>query len=182
MPEVLAERLRVELAAGCDHGLPESPPEPDYTPGLDILRGVRNDPYSYADLTFIQSMGTPQGTYTARISSIDELMERDAQREKDGFPRKIRIGRLVKPSRGGADKVVVVPTTVEEKFIHDPSFKEQAEGGGSGGFGRREEEGEVIGEQPVRPQEGEGEGTGPGQGEGREPRDGSRTPTTWARS
>lgn len=166
LPEVLADRLRAELAAGCDHGLPEAPPDANFTPGLDVLRSVMNDPYAYADLTFLQAMGTPQGTYTARINSIDELMERDAQREKDGFPRKIRIGRLVKPSRGGSDKVVVVPTTVEEKFIHDPNFKEQAEGGGGAGGSGEGEEGEVIGEQPVRPQEGEGEGTGPGQGEG----------------
>ena len=41
------------------------------------------------------------------------------QREKDGFPRKIRVGRLIKPGKRGKEKVVIVPTTVEEKFCHD---------------------------------------------------------------
>ncbi len=54
-----------------------------------------------------------------QLRSIDDLLERDRHREKDGFPRKIRVGRLIKPGRGGKDKVVVVPTTVEEKLIHD---------------------------------------------------------------
>ncbi len=121
--------------------------------------------YDLADLQWIQALSPEGGSYSVRIKSLDDLMERDKRREKDGFPRKIRIGKLVKPGRGGKDKVVVVPTTVEEKFVHDPNFKEQAEGGGSGGSGEGEE-GEVIGEQPVRPEPGEGDGTGPGQGEG----------------
>jgi hypothetical protein len=73
------------------------------------------------------------------------------------------VGRLIKPGQGGKDKIVVVPTTVEEKFIHDPNFNptEENPSGGSG----EGQEGEVIGEQPVRQAEGTGEG-GPGQGEG----------------
>ncbi|MBW2726366.1 MAG: hypothetical protein JRE71_18460, partial [Deltaproteobacteria bacterium] len=162
-PEREAE-LRRELERGGEHGLPEAPPEPDYTPGVTVIPRVWQCPYVYHDLTFIQAMSMPPGSYTARIGSLDELMERDSQREKDGFPRKIRIGRLVKPGRGGRDKVIVVPTTVEDKFVHDNKFKEEAEGSGAGGSGDGEE-GEVIGEQPVRPQQGEGEGAGPGQGE-----------------
>jgi len=92
---------------------------------------------------------------------ITDLLERDKQREEDGFPRKIRVGRMIKPGRGGKDKIVVVPTTVEEKFIHDRSFKpsEEDPSGGSG----EGEEGEVIGEQPVRGESGEG-GAGEGGG------------------
>ena len=101
--------------------------------------------------------------------TLDELLERDKKREKDGFKRKIRIGRIVKPGRGGRDRIIVVPTTVEEKFVHDEiSFNEQGEGEPTGGTGKGEE-GEVIGEEPIRPDEegeGEGEGEGPGQGEG----------------
>jgi uncharacterized sporulation protein YeaH/YhbH (DUF444 family) len=83
-------------------------------------------------------------------------------REEDGFPRKVRVGKMIKPGRGGKDKVVVVPTTVEEKFIHDNSFSaEEEEAAGGSGEG---DEGEVIGKQPVR--EDEGSGSGPGQGEG----------------
>lgn len=161
-------RLRRELDAalekGIDHSLPEADPDPSYTPGLDVLKNVWQNPYSYGDLPFIQAMSTPIGTYSSRIGSLDDLMDRDSRREEDGFPRKIRIGKLVKPGKGGQNKVVVVPTTVEEKFIHDTSFKDDGEGGGAGGSGDGEE-GEVIGEQPVRPQEGEGQGAGPGQGE-----------------
>jgi uncharacterized sporulation protein YeaH/YhbH (DUF444 family) len=160
-------RLRLELESeGQNHGLPEAPVEPDFTEGLDVLDKVITNPYAFGDLTFLQDLQPPIMSYTARIGTLDDLMERDSKREADGFPRKIRIGKLVKPTRGGQKKVVVVPTTVEEKFVHDPNFKQQEEdGGGAGGSGDGEE-GEVIGEQPVRPQEGEGEGTGPGGGDG----------------
>jgi len=104
-----------------------------------------------------------ESTYNVTLHSIDELLERDKQREKDGFPRKINVGRLVKPGKGGKDKVVIVPTTVEEKLIHDSAFKSSEEGGQSGGTGEGEE-GEVIGQQPVR--DPEGAGSGPGEGEG----------------
>ena len=57
---------------------------------------------------------------------------------------------------------MVVPTTVEEKFIHDiiraPKDEEQSGGSGDG------EEGEVIGEQPIRSPEGSGAGPGEGRG------------------
>jgi len=99
-------------------------------------------------------------TYRTDIGSIDDLLEWDKQREKDGFPRKIRVGRMVKPGKGDKDKVVVVPTTVEEKFIHDLSFdptqEEQSGGTGEG------EEGDIIGEEPVR---GDGGAGGAGEGE-----------------
>ncbi len=97
-------------------------------------------------------MPEPRGTYTTCLRSIDELLEQDKQREKDGFPRKIRVGRLIKPGKGGKDKIVVVPTTVEEKFIHDSihSPEEEGEAGGSG----EGEEGEVIGEEAVRTPQG----------------------------
>jgi uncharacterized sporulation protein YeaH/YhbH (DUF444 family) len=120
-------------------------------------------PYSYHDLFFLQDFAPPRVNYAAQIRSVDELLERDKQREKDGFPKKIRVGRLIKPGKGGKGKVVVVPSTVEEKFIHDNTFREQQEGGaGSGGSGEGEE-GEVIGEEPVRG--GEGAGAGPGEGQ-----------------
>ncbi len=120
--------------------------------------------YDYQDLMVLQAVATAQRSYTSQIRSLDELLARDKQREQDGFPRKIRIGRMVKPGRGSKAKVVVVPTTVEEKFIHDPNFTDQQEGQGAGGSGDGEE-GEVIGGQPVR-EEGEGSGAGPGEGEG----------------
>jgi len=111
------------------------------------------------------ALAPPTAAPIARLGSLDDLMDRDNRREADGFPRKIRIGKLVKPWKGGRNKVVVVPATVEEKLVHDPRFKEDGDGGQQGGSGP-EQEGEVIGEQPVRPQDGDGGGAGPGQGEG----------------
>ncbi|HEX9874264.1 MAG TPA: DUF444 family protein, partial [Deferrimonas sp.] len=123
------------------------------------------DPHAFNDLTTLLAMSGPQGSYTTHIRSIDELLERDKQREKDGFPRKIRVGRLIRPGKGGKEKVVVIPTTVEEKFLHDRTARPAGDGGdGSGGSGEGEE-GEVIGEQPVRAPEQPGSG-GAGQGEG----------------
>lgn len=119
--------------------------------------------YGYHDLLDLQNMPAIQTCMASQLRSIDELLERDRLREKDGFPRKIRVGRLIKPGRGGKDKVVVVPTTVEEKLLHDNAFKESSQDSPAGGSGDGEE-GEVIGEEPVRPQKGAG--AGPGQGEG----------------
>jgi uncharacterized sporulation protein YeaH/YhbH (DUF444 family) len=122
---------------------------------------VQTSLYDYHDLMMLQSSEPPKGTYTSHIRSIDELLAKDKQRHKDGFPRKIRVGRMVKPGRGGTDKVVVVPTTSEEKLIHDPSFDPQDEDQSAGGSGDGQE-GEVIGEQPVH--ETQKGGGGPGQG------------------
>jgi uncharacterized sporulation protein YeaH/YhbH (DUF444 family) len=99
--------------------------------------------------------------------TLDELLERDRKREEDGFKRKIRIGRIVKPGTGAKEKIIIVPTTVEEKFVHDEVNLNQdpEEGDATGGTGEGEE-GEIIGEQPVRPEEGEGEGEGDGEGPG----------------
>jgi uncharacterized sporulation protein YeaH/YhbH (DUF444 family) len=119
--------------------------------------------YGYNDLYELLNMSPPQSTYVNRLRSIDELLERDKQREKDGFPRKIQVGRLVKPGRGRKDKIVVVPTTVEEKLLHDKRLK-ASEDGPSGGSGEGEE-GEVIHEQPVHDPETQG-GAGPGEGDG----------------
>ena len=132
---------------------------------VPTFRVVRRDPLAYGDLPWLQALEPPRPTYVARIGTLDELMERDARREEDGFPRKVRLGKLVKPSRSG-QKVVVVPTTVEEKLLHDNDFAQRQDGGGEAGGSGEGEEGEVIGEQPVRPEQGEGDGEGPGQGEG----------------
>ena len=154
------EKIQLELNDTGSHGLPG-----------DDLPGTAKDGsaltfrkiYAYHDLLDLQGMTAMRSTPNVSIRSIDELLERDKQREKDGFPRKINVGRLIKPGKSGKDKIVIVPSTVEEKFIHDPSLQtdEDQSGGGSGDG----EEGEVIGEQPVHAPEGEG-GEGPGQGEG----------------
>jgi uncharacterized sporulation protein YeaH/YhbH (DUF444 family) len=116
--------------------------------------------YAFNDLSVLQSITALHPSYAASIHSLDDLLERDRQREEDGFPRKIRVGRMIKPGRGGKDKIVVVPTTAEEKFIHDRSLATE-EDGPSGGSGEGEE-GDVVGEQPVRGESGTG---GAGEGE-----------------
>ena len=71
----------------------------------------------YNDLQHLQDM-VQMNLAMSTTHSIDDLIARDTQREKDGFPRKIRIGKMIKPSQDGDDKVVIVPTTVEEKLLH----------------------------------------------------------------
>ncbi len=124
----------------------------------------------FSDLPLSVNMSDAGAVSITSVQSLDYLLARDKQREKDGFPRKIRVGKMVKPSQNGDDKIVIVPTTVEEKLLHDKvRAAEEGEGegddsgGGEGGAGEGEE-GEVIGEQPVRPDQG-GQG-GAGQGDG----------------
>jgi uncharacterized sporulation protein YeaH/YhbH (DUF444 family) len=155
-----AANIRRELAADGGHDLPA--PERAEAGG-PVFFPVR-DLYGYQDLDTLQRMSAMYTSASANIRSIDELLERDRQREQDGFPRKINVGRLIKPGKRGKEKVVIVPTTVEEKLLHDHSFRsaeERSQGGSGDG-----DEGEVIGEQPVREEEQAGGGSGPGQGEG----------------
>lgn len=147
---------RQKEVPGTPHTLPP-PPAPDF-----------HELYGRGDLVCLQGAPDLKGSYTARIGSLEELLERDRQREKDGFPRKIRIGRLIRPGKGGKDKFVIVPTTIEEKLVHDRVPRQDDEGSSSGGTGEGEQ-GEVIGEQPVRPEEGQpGHGAGQGDGESHE--------------
>ncbi|SHJ89227.1 hypothetical protein SAMN02745165_03468 [Malonomonas rubra DSM 5091] len=151
------ESVRAELEDDQLHLIAGAESDPDLPPLADL--------YSSNDYVMLHGMEPGLGPLHSSIRSIDDLLDRDKIREQDGFPRKIKIGKLVKPGRRNEEKVVVVPSTVEEKFIHDNRFLEQSEGGGGGGGHGDGEEGEVIGEQPVR-QGGEGEGTGAGQGKG----------------
>lgn len=136
--------------------------DPGSTPAAPSVQSI----YAFNDLAMLQDLTVGLNNYYAHIRTIDELLAKDRLRAKDGFPRKIKVGRMIKPGRGGQDKVIVVPTASEEKLIHDPSFNEEEEEEAGGGSGEGEE-GEVIGEEPVRPSQ-EGGGAGPGQGEGEE--------------
>ncbi len=154
------QKILLELNDTGTHDLPgENTAGAETKSSKSGLRSI----YAFHDLTDLQGMTAMRSTPSVSIRSIDELLQRDKQREKDGFPRKINVGRLIKPGKGGKDKIVIVPSTVEEKFFHDTSFKtdEDQSSGGSGDG----EEGEVIGEQPVRAPDGQ-DGEGPGQGEG----------------
>lgn len=121
--------------------------------------------YGSSDAYALQGMAASADPAVC-VRSLDELLERDRQREKDGFPRKIRVGKLVKPGKGDQGKVVVVPTTAEEKLIHDDAPRPPGEGSPSGGAGEGEE-GEVIGESPAEEEGEPGAGSGgAGKGEG----------------
>ena len=55
--------------------------------------------YSFTDPEMLgQANPSPLMSLVA-AQSLDHLLQRDLLREKDGFPRKIRIGKLVKPGR-----------------------------------------------------------------------------------
>jgi uncharacterized sporulation protein YeaH/YhbH (DUF444 family) len=122
-----------------------------------------NGLYDNPPFETLQDLKIPDTRPISNLQTIDDLMERDNQREEDGFPRKIRLGRLMKPDKDNKKKIIVVPTTTEPKFYHDDSTTDEEDETGGSGEG---EEGEVIGEQPAQPQEGQGEGEGAGQGEG----------------
>ncbi|MBF0433433.1 MAG: DUF444 family protein, partial [Fibrobacteria bacterium] len=119
--------------------------------------------YQFDDRQSLMNIASLVSSASSNMSTLDELLERDKRREDDGFPRKINVGRIIKPGKGDKDKIVIVPSTVEEKFIHDNSIKPEDESG-AGGTGEGEE-GEVIGEQPLEPQKGAGSGAG-GEGDG----------------
>ncbi|MGD8251023.1 MAG: DUF444 family protein [Desulfobacterales bacterium] len=156
----LSDRLKrsiqreLDMAAGLPHQVGDGP-----SASLGTASGAI---YGANDLDILQALSPVDTAAVRMLKSLDDLLEKDRLREEDGFPRKIRVGRMVRPGKNGKGKVVVVPTTVEEKLIHDPRFQEsQEEAAGGSGSG---EEGEVIGEQPVHQPSG-GAGTGPGEGE-----------------
>ena len=120
--------------------------------------------YNYSDLQYISNL-IADSSLSSRIYDLDRLLEKDKLREKDGFARKIKLGRLVKPSKEGADKTIIIPTTTEEKFLHWNS-EAASEGESTTGGSGEEAEGEVIGEESLRPDE-DGDGQG-GQGKGGE--------------
>jgi len=134
------------------------------------LRELKNpykfDPYKFNDMYLFQGIPPIKPTPYSALLTLDELLERDKKRDDDGFPRKIKLGKIVKPAKGKKGKVVIVPVTTEDKFIHDDRLGLGGMGQGGGGSGEGEE-GEVIGEQPIKGEgEGEGEGEEGGEGDG----------------
>lgn len=122
-----------------------------------------NGIYRLNDLNLLQGFPNPKPTGYQALQTIDDLLERDKQREKDGFPKKIHLGKIAKPAKGKKGKIIIVPVTTEDKFIHDDRFGLHGLGQGEGGSGEGEE-GDVIGETPVYGEGEEGEGAGTGEG------------------
>ena len=125
--------------------------------------------YFMHDWMVLPGYFTPAPDARLMLRSLEDLLKKKKKREEDGFTRRIRLGKLVKPGKGKKSKVVIVPTTTEPKFYHDDSVTDEESTGGSG----EGEEGDVIGKQKAQPQQGEGEGQGAGQGEGGEHEEGS---------
>ncbi len=97
------------------------------------------------------------------LKSFEELLRIDEQREKDGFEKKIKIRKVL----AGQGSIILVPSVEEEKLLHG-EFEPQAKNkdlGEDAGHGEGEE-GDVIGEIPLKGDEGEGEGDDSGGGEG----------------
>jgi len=119
----------------------------------------------YPDKCFINKVTEPEPSSNPmynNIKTLEELLERDEQRAKDGFKKKISLGKIVKPGKNNS--FVVVPTTIEDKFYHNRNSKEDEEQS-AGTSGEGEEEGDVIGEAPLKEEGEEGEG-GAGNGKG----------------
>lgn len=112
--------------------------------------------YGANDFELLQDTAVCSSPYLA-LQTLDDLIKRDDQREKDGYPRKVKWGEIIRPVKGGQPKVIVVPVTEEEKFYHasggeelDEWDEEEQESGGSG----KGEEGDIVGEEPIRPEPG----------------------------
>ncbi len=124
----------------------------------------KNDIYTYNDQIFLGGW-QPTPNYLMSLQSLEELIAQDRQREKDGFPRRIRLGKLVKPAetKGKKNEIIIVPTTNEAKLYHDDNPNQPQEMGGVG----EGETGKVIGEKPANPQQNQQQGEGEGAGEGK---------------
>jgi hypothetical protein len=111
------------------------------------------------------------GTHLRPVCSfmtIEEILKKDQEREKDGFPKKLKYRRVLTPS----GKVVTVPYIEEEKLIHgefEPKKMELAQAsdeededlGTTTGHGEGEV-GDVIGEVPIIGENDGDEGPEPG--------------------
>lgn len=111
----------------------------------------------------------PERRPLTSLESFEDLLKRDEQREKDGFSKKIKIGKIL----AGPGKIIAVPFVEEEKLIHgefEPTPDE--EGGGDGdeegesivGSGEGEV-GDVIGEKSPEGEEGDDSQAGDEPGE-----------------
>lgn len=109
---------------------------------------------------------------TTSLESLQDLLKKDKERQKDGFPPKIKFRRVL----AAPNKVINVPYVEEEQLLHaqfEPknieklemhfaSFPDNPDVGETPGHGDGEV-GDVIGEVPLS---GSGGGEGDGEGDG----------------
>lgn len=117
--------------------------------------------YSYNDLIILQ--GLKQQSPGMSLETLEKLLERDKQREKDGFQKKIKIDRI--PATKG--KFIIIPTTEESKLLHGMFEPQNGKGQSTGDQGGGQE-GDIIGEEPIENQPGDDEENGAGEGDSEE--------------
>ncbi len=97
------------------------------------------------------------------VESLEELLKRDEQRIKDGFPKKIQFRKILI----GPKKLITVPYVEEEKLIHGDFEPTGEHGENLAGHGEGEV-GQVIAEEFLSENgnggDGEDNDSGPGQG------------------
>lgn len=102
--------------------------------------------------------------YISLSESFEELLRRDGQREKDGFPKRIKIRRILI----GPNKFISIPYVEDEKLIHGNFEPTSGRGRDEAGNGEGNV-GDIIGRVPASGEDGEGEsgsdGAGSGEGE-----------------
>lgn len=104
----------------------------------DILGQTQNAKIKSSNLKITQGFNP-----ITRLETLEDLLKRDTQREKDGFHKKIKVGKI--PSTSGG--IIFVPTVEEEKFYHG-EFEPNSDSEGKSGQGEGEE-GDIIDEQPI---------------------------------
>ncbi len=155
------DRNKLERSdSGLVHGMPDNS-SGIFSQGHSPLIKVQSGIYDQNDPVRLQKL-FPTPIHVHILKSLDELLRRDGRRREDGFPQKIRLGKLVKPSKEGKNRVVIVPTVVEEKFIHDTRPLTDADSTGGSGDG---EKGDILGEEPVHTTQEGGEPGAGGEGE-----------------
>ena len=97
------------------------------------------------------------GTKEEYLIAFEKFLNRDKEREKDGFKRKIKLTKYSRPAKGG-NKVVVLPAAQPDKFHHRPNPPTNGDIGEGTGTGS-EQVGDVIDRgQPGQDRPGKGVG------------------------
>src|SRR3989338_10729162 len=87
----------------------------EYMTELDKL-GMRMAAKEKLEIQFgLRQLTRWVGAHTTALETLDDLVERDAQRERDGFCRKIKFRRILV----GPGRVISVPFVEEEQLSHD---------------------------------------------------------------
>ena len=77
------QKILLELNDDTSHDVPEEASDIAATGDDGVIAASKNI-YTYNDLFDLQAISALQSTHNTSLRSIDELLERDKQREKDG--------------------------------------------------------------------------------------------------